>query len=73
MKVKSVAFNWRVSPNERIGCDFEISTVGYMDVVSIQENEPCNGLQQWNYVVEMKDGSKQRIFNPNFVEYFPGE
>jgi len=75
MKVKSVKFNWHqvgsTIDRDGAGDDWEISTVGERGVISIIENAPSNGLEQWNYVVELEDGSSQRIFNPNFVEYFP--
>ena len=76
-KVRSVKFNWRQigSTIDRNGAgdDYEIYTVGVRGVVSIEENKPNPVFPIWNYVVELEDGSKQRIFNPNFVEYFPGE
>ena len=43
---------------------------GEKGVTFIEENEPHNGMQLWNYVVHLEDGTKYRIFNPNFVEYF---
>lgn len=73
-KVKSVTFNWHQcgSTIDRDGCgeDFNKTVVGELGVISIDENEPMNGNQLWNYVVHLEDGSKTRIFNPNFVEYF---
>lgn len=74
MKVKSVKFNWRVAGSaidrDGVGEDWERVEVGKNDVVSIEENEPMNGMQLWNYLVIGKDGPIIRIFNPNFVEYF---
>ena len=74
MKVKSVMYNWRqvgsTVDRDGAGDDWEIFTVGKNGVKSIEENEPHNGMQLWNYVVHLEDGTKYRIFNPNFVEYF---
>lgn len=74
MKVKSVTFNWRqvgsTIDRDRVGEDYNKSTVGLHGVLLIEENEPQNGNQVWNYVVTCEDGTKTRIFNPNFVEYF---
>ena len=77
MRVKKLMFNWRQvgSTTERDGAgeDFDTFEVGKHSVVKIEENKPCNGLEQWNYLVSMDDGKKVRVFNPNFVEYFaPG-
>jgi hypothetical protein len=75
MKVKSVKYNWRqvgsTVDRDGAGDDWERFTVGENGVTSIEEHEPHNELQQWNYVVRMENGSSCRIFNPNFVEYFP--
>ena len=77
MKVKSVKFNWHqagsIMDKNGAGDDCEKLTLGERGVVNIEEHIPCNGLEQWNYVVAFEDGSKQRIFNPNFVEYFQQE
>lgn len=74
MKVKSVQFNWHQAGStidrDGAGEDWNRSTVGEKGVVLIEENEPHNGMQLWNYVVHCEDGTKTRIFNPNFVEYF---
>ena len=76
-KVRSVKFNWRQvgSTIDRNGAgdDCEMFTVGVNRVVSIEENKPNPVFPLWNYVIELEDGLKYRIFNPNFVEYFPGE
>lgn len=74
-KVKSIRYNWRPvgSLNEGIGDDWNYFEVGKNGVKSIEENEPRNGMQLWNYVVELESGTVYRIFNPNFVEYFPEE
>jgi hypothetical protein len=73
-KVKSVKYNWRQVGStvecDGAGDDWERFTVGENGVTSIQENEPHNGMQLWNYVVELENGTTYRIFNPNFVEYF---
>ena len=73
-QVKSVKHNWRqvgsIQGIDSAGEDYEIYTVGFKGVVSIQENEPTNVNQVWNYVVTFEDGSSFRLFNPNFVEYF---
>jgi hypothetical protein len=74
MKVKSVRYNWRqvgsTIDRDGAGDDWERFTVGEKGVTSIEENEPCNGMQLWNYVVHLEDGIVYRIFNPNFIEYF---
>lgn len=73
-QVKSVTYNWHqagsVQNRDGAGEDYAKYTVGFECVVSIQENEPTNGNQVWNYVVTFEDGGSCRIFNPNFVEYF---
>lgn len=75
-KVKQIRFNWHAvgSTIDRDGAgeDWHAYQVGE-GVVSIEENEPHNGNQLWNYVVEMENGCSFRVFNPNFVEYFPAE
>lgn len=72
--VKSVKYNWRqigsTIDRDGAGDDWERFTVGEKGVVSIKENEPHNGMQLWNYLVTLEDGTSYRIFNPNFVEYF---
>ncbi len=74
-KVKSVTYNWHQagSVQDRDGAceNWERCKVGEKGVKYIEENEPHNGMQLWNYVVRLEDGSSFRIFNPNFVEYFP--
>jgi len=73
-QVKSVMYNWRqagsVVDRDGAGEDFDRVTVGEKGVKSIEENEPHNGNQLWNYVVELENRGSYRIFNPNFVEYF---
>lgn len=73
-KVKLVQFNWHqagsTESREGAGENYDQYEVGKNDVSEIIENGPHNGLQQWNYVVHFLTGSKTRIFNPNFVEYF---
>ena len=75
MKVKSVKFNWcqkgSVMDRDGAGDDWERATVGVLGVTKIVENEPNDGLQQWNYLVFTQDEESCRIFNPNFVEYEP--
>lgn len=72
-KVKLLDFNWRqvgsVQDRDGAGEDYMRLTVGVNGVVSIEENEPHNGMQLWNYVVTHEDGRQTRIFNPNYVEY----
>ena len=75
MKVKSVKYNWRqvgsTIDKDGAGDDWERFTIGEKGVQDIEENEPTNGMQLWNYVVTMDDGTIYRIFNPNFIEYYP--
>ena len=75
MKVKKIMFDWHQigSTLESCGADEQFSTyeVGKNGVSEIKENEPRNGLQKWNYVVRMDSGCVYRVFNANFVEYFP--
>lgn len=77
MKVKILHFNWRQvgSTNDRDGAgeDYHLFTVGVNGVKSIEENAPSNGMEMWNFVVTLEDGVQYRVFNPNFVEYFPEE
>jgi len=73
-RVNLIRFNWIQvgSTLDRDGCGEDYSThkVGDKGVLSIEENEPHNGMQLWNYVVNFEDGTSCRIFNPNYVEYF---
>jgi hypothetical protein len=71
--VKSIDFNWHQAGNlhSDIGDNYSRYTVGISGVISIVENEPCNGMQLWNYVILLDDGRSYRVFNPNFVEYYP--
>ena len=77
MKVKSIKYNWHqvgsVQDRDGIGENWERFTVGEKGVKSIKENEPHNGMQVWNYVVELEDKTKFRIFKPNIVEYFSSQ
>jgi len=72
-KVKVLDFNWRqvgsVQDRDGAGEDYTRVSVGEKKVVSIEENEPHNGMQLWNYVVTYEGGRQTRIFNPNYVEY----
>ena len=80
MKVKSITFNWFQSGNmqDGIGEDWSKYEVGkesavngkIVKVTEIIENVPHNGLEQWNFLVLKDDGSSERIFNINSVEYF---
>lgn len=73
-KVKSVTFNWHQAGStvdrDGAGENWERVTVGERGVELITEYIPTNEGEKWNYLVEMLDGTKTRIFNPNFVEYF---
>lgn len=73
-RVKLIQFNWHQSGSvfTKDGAveDYNQYEVGRNDVTEIIENEPHNGLQQWNYVVHLSNGAKTRIFNPSIVEYF---
>jgi len=74
MKVQSVTFNWHQAGStidrDGAGDNWERVTVGDKGVILIEENEPHNGMQLWNYLVHNEDGTHKRIFNPNIVEYF---
>ena len=72
-KVKSINFNWHqvVDGPHDSGETYNRLEVGIDGVTAITENEPHNELQQWNYIVDFQDGSTVRIFNPNYVEYYP--
>ena len=73
-KVKLVSFNWRqvgsTIDRDGAGEDYERYEIGKNGVKSITENQPRNGMELWNYEIEMEDGRSFRVFNPNFVEYF---
>jgi len=73
-KVKSVMYNWRQAGStidrDGAGEDWERFVVGEKGVKYIEENEPQGGMELWNYVVLLENGTTYRIFNPNFVEYF---
>ena len=76
-RVKALHYNWRqvgsIVDRDGAGDDSEKFTVGKNGVKSIEENEPHNGMQLWNYVIHLENGTIYRIFNPNVVEYFPDE
>lgn len=38
-------------------------------IVSIEENEPRNGMQLHNFVITFDTGRVIKVFNPNYVEY----
>jgi len=77
MKVKTLFANWRqvgsLSDRDGFGEDYDKYEVGVNSVVSIHENEPTNGNQLWNFLLEYEDGTRSRVFNPNYVEYFKDE
>ncbi len=74
MKVKSIKYNYHqvgsTETRDGAGEDWERFTVGEKGVKEIEENAIGGGLEVWNYVVFLEDGTVYRIFNPNFVEYF---
>ena len=73
-KVKMLMYNWHQvgSTTDRDGCgeNYDSYTVGINGVKYIEENEPRNQTESWNYIIEFVDGKSVRVFNPNFVEYF---
>lgn len=74
-RVKSVTYNWRqvgsVQDRDGAGEDFERFTVGEKGVVEITEHQPGGGMDLWYYGVLLEHGTYYRVFNPNFVEFFP--
>lgn len=74
MGVKKLLYNWHQvgSTTDRDGAGEDMCRyiVGEGGVKHIQENEPNNKFEQWNYIVDFEDGSAVRVFNPNLVEYF---
>lgn len=75
MKVKLLKYNWfqtgSLTDRDGAGEDWTKLEVGKDGVISIEENIPHNGMEIWNFVVSLENGTVYRIFNPNFVEYFP--
>ena len=75
MTVKSLTFDWfqcgSIQDTDGAGENWSKYTVGTDGILSIEENEPHNGLEKWNYLVTHEDGRVFRVFNPNFIEYFP--
>lgn len=73
-KIKSVSYNWRQvgSTQDRDGAgeDWDRFTVGERGVILIEEFLSQGNT---NYLVHLENKSSFRIFNPNFVEYFPYE
>lgn len=69
-KVKSLKYNWHQvgSVSDRDGCgeDWSKFSVGFEGVIEIMEEK--NG-DSFSYLITKEDGSQQRIFNPNFVDY----
>lgn len=80
-KVKSIMFNWFQcgSTIDRDGAGENYNRLEVRKnavngiVISIEENQPTGGNEVWNYLVHFEDGSSSRIFNANYVEYFPVE
>ena len=76
-KIKSVSYNWRQvgSTQDRDGAgeDWDRFTVGERGVILIEEFLSQGSGDLTNYLVHIEDKSSFRIFNPNFVEYFPYE
>lgn len=74
-KVKLVKFNWRqvgsTIDRDGAGEDWERFTVGTGGVVEIKEHMAQGEGDKWHYYIIKEDGSDARIFNPNYVEYFP--
>jgi hypothetical protein len=77
MEVRVLYTNWRqvgsISDGDGCGEDYDKDEVGKNGVVSIQENQPMNGNELWNFVVKYDDGSVKRVFNPNRIEYLTAQ
>ena len=73
-KIKSVSYNWRQvgSTQDRDGAgeDWDRFTVGERGVILIEEFLSQGST---NYLVHIEDKCSFRVFNPNFIEYFPYE
>ena len=67
--VKKLITNYRIEGDieSGVGEDFDPYEVGQRGVVSIEENQPANGVQLWNFLIKYEDGSEIRVFNPNKV------
>jgi len=66
MKIKAIEYNW----HDNFDCPIPRFEVGVDDVVSITGRSPRVDGDRWNYMVKFKDGSAERVFNINRVEYF---
>ena len=77
MKIKQIHFNWRQvgSTQDRDGAgeDYEKYEVGIRNVIEIEEFLAPKWGNLTSYVVHFEDGRAVRVFNPNYVEYFPFE
>lgn len=73
MNVKVLWSNWfqagSVLDRDGAGEDYTRHSVGIDGITSIEE-EKEDGMP-YSYLVKYDDGTLKRLFNPNFVEYFP--
>jgi len=69
MKVKKLKYNWRqvgsTSDRDGAGEDYDVFEIDQKGVVAIDEET------NFSYTVHFEDWSAIKIFNPNYVEYFP--
>lgn len=67
-RIKKIHANWHFTTE--LGDEYDVYEVGKANVSEIIENEPHNGLQKWNYLVHLDNGTTFRLFNVSHVEYF---
>lgn len=79
-KVKRLLANWRqvgsLSERDGAGEDFDDYEVGKPNfkkevITNIEEHVPTNGMELHNFVITYDNGRVIKVFNPNYVEYFP--
>lgn len=67
--ITKLIFNWFPPVQEGYGEEFETREVGVHGVESIEEHAAAGEGDKWYYDVYCKDGTSERIFNPNKVAY----
>jgi len=76
-RVRLILFNWKQvgSVQDRDGAreDYDRYEVGVRDVIEIEEFLAPKYGNLTSYAVHFGGGKSVRIFNPNYVEYFPFE
>lgn len=74
MIIQLLRFNWMpaLSDGKDIYSEqYEERSIGVAGVVKIEEYKPKGEGDKWHYDVTYADGSIERVFNPNYVNFLP--